>query len=162
MVVCADEEVARTVRLLRNQGMEQRYHNELAGLNNRMTDLAAAIGRVQLRALDGRNARRQQIAAALPPRVCGPSGCPDQRREHPRLPPVHRPGRRPRPPPEGAAGAGVESGVFYPVPTHRLPAYDLDLALPETERAAGEVLSLPVHPGLTDDESTSSCARSTP
>ncbi len=51
MVVCRDEDTARRVRLLRNQGMEQRYRNEIAGLNNRMTDLAAAIGRVQLRRL---------------------------------------------------------------------------------------------------------------
>ncbi|MDP9183498.1 MAG: DegT/DnrJ/EryC1/StrS family aminotransferase, partial [Actinomycetota bacterium] len=46
MVSCADEELARRVRLFRNQGMEKQYENEVVGLNNRMTDIHAAIGRV--------------------------------------------------------------------------------------------------------------------
>ena len=48
MVTTADAELARTVRLLRNQGMEQRYANEIVGANMRMTDVAAAVGRAQL------------------------------------------------------------------------------------------------------------------
>jgi len=64
MVVCRDDATARTVRLLRNQGMEQRYRNVIAGLNNRMTDLAAAMGRVQLRRLAGWNEERRAIAAS--------------------------------------------------------------------------------------------------
>ena len=48
MVSCADEGVVRQVKLLRNQGMERQYANEVIGLNNRMTDIHAAIGRVQL------------------------------------------------------------------------------------------------------------------
>jgi dTDP-4-amino-4,6-dideoxygalactose transaminase len=47
MVVTGDPDLARRVRLLRNQGQERRYENEIVGLNNRMTDLHAAIGRVQ-------------------------------------------------------------------------------------------------------------------
>ena len=47
------------------------------------------------------------------------------------------------------AGRGVETGVYYPTPIHRLPAYDLDLDLPVTAAAAREVVSLPVHPALT-------------
>jgi dTDP-4-amino-4,6-dideoxygalactose transaminase len=45
---------------------------------------------------------------------------------------------------------GVGSGVYYPVPIHRLPSFGLTLDLPETERAAREVLSLPVHPSLSE------------
>ncbi|HEY6737758.1 MAG TPA: DegT/DnrJ/EryC1/StrS family aminotransferase, partial [Actinopolymorphaceae bacterium] len=48
--------------------------------------------------------------------------------------------------------AGVGSGVYYPIPNHRLPSYAVDVELPETTRAAREVLSLPVHPALTDDD----------
>jgi dTDP-4-amino-4,6-dideoxygalactose transaminase len=44
---------------------------------------------------------------------------------------------------------GVGSGVYYPIPNHRLPSFRLDLDLPETERAAREVISLPVHPSLS-------------
>ena len=65
MVVCADDATARTVRLLRNQGMERRYANEVVGFNMRMTDLHAAIGRVQLRRLPDWTAQRRRNAAFL-------------------------------------------------------------------------------------------------
>ena len=65
LVVCADEAVARRVRLLRNQGMERRYANEIVGYNARMTDLHAAIGRVQLRRLPGWTAARRANAEYL-------------------------------------------------------------------------------------------------
>jgi dTDP-4-amino-4,6-dideoxygalactose transaminase len=47
---------------------------------------------------------------------------------------------------------GIDAAVYYPVPTHRLPAYALKTSLPETDRAAAEVLSLPIRPGLTEEE----------
>jgi dTDP-4-amino-4,6-dideoxygalactose transaminase len=50
------------------------------------------------------------------------------------------------------AERGVGSGIYYPVPVHALPAFALDLDLPETARAAAEVISLPVHPALTEDD----------
>jgi len=152
MVVCRDDATARTVRLLRNQGMEQRYRNEIAGLNNRMTDLAAAMGRVQLRRLAGWNEERRAIAASYDEQLTGV------------VTPVVAPKAEPvwhqytvRSTDRDALAArldarGIDSAVYYPVPTHRLPAYDLDLELPETERAAREVLSLPIRPGLTGDE----------
>jgi len=71
MVVCRDEDTARRVRLLRNQGMQRRHRNEIAGLNNRMTEVAAAIGRVQLRRLASWNERRREIAAAYDEGLAG-------------------------------------------------------------------------------------------
>ncbi|HYJ74920.1 MAG TPA: DegT/DnrJ/EryC1/StrS family aminotransferase, partial [Kineosporiaceae bacterium] len=65
MVSCATPEVARMVRLLRNQGMERRYENEVVGFNCRMTDVHAAIGRVQLGKLAGWTKQRQENAAFL-------------------------------------------------------------------------------------------------
>jgi dTDP-4-amino-4,6-dideoxygalactose transaminase len=47
---------------------------------------------------------------------------------------------------------GIATGVYYPIPNHRLPSFGLTLDLPETERAAREVLSLPVHPSLTQED----------
>ncbi|MET0998863.1 MAG: DegT/DnrJ/EryC1/StrS family aminotransferase [Marmoricola sp.] len=152
MVSCRDEDTARRVRLLRNQGMEQRYRNEIAGLNNRMTDLAAAMGRVQLGRLAGWNEDRRAVAAAYDEQLVGV------------VTPFVAPKAQPvwhqytvRATDRDALAArlderGIDSAVYYPVPTHRLPAYDLDLDLPETERATREVLSLPIHPGLTDQE----------
>jgi perosamine synthetase len=154
MVACADEQVARMVRLLRNQGMERRYENEVVGFNARMTDLHAAIGRVQLTKLDGWTEQRRSNAAFL-----------DEHLEGVVIPPVadgaehvyHQytvrvPDDRDRFAKALAEEHGVGSGVYYPVPNHRLPSFGRDLDLPETERAAAEVLSLPVHPALSQED----------
>jgi perosamine synthetase len=149
MVVCRDEDVARRVRLLRNQGMETRYRNEVVGLNNRMTEVAAAIGRVQLRRLLGWNNDRRQIAAIYTEQLRGVVT--------PYVDPVANPvwhqytvrADRRDELVQALDGAGVDAAVYYPVPTHQLPAYALDLHLPETERACREVMSLPIRPGLT-------------
>lgn len=152
MVVCADDAVARRVRLLRNQGMERRYENEIVGYNMRMTDLHAAIGRAQLSRLPERTAQRRQHAAVL---TAGLAGVPSLG-----LPAV-APGAEPawhqytvRTPDRDRlakelADRGVGTGVYYPTPIHRLPAFRLELDLPVTDRAAAEVLSLPVHDALT-------------
>ena len=65
MVSTDDAELARMLRLLRNQGMEQRYANEVVGTNTRLTDVAAAIGRSQLQRLHGWTEQRRANAAAL-------------------------------------------------------------------------------------------------
>jgi perosamine synthetase len=152
MVVCRDEDIARRVRLLRNQGMEQRYRNEIAGLNNRMTDLAAAMGRVQLRRLPGWNEERRAVAATYGEQLTGVVTPPVA----PKAEPVWHQYTVRSTDRDALAqrldAHGIDSAVYYPVPTHRLPAYALDVELPETERAAREVLSLPIRPGLTDEE----------
>ncbi|HET9173182.1 MAG TPA: DegT/DnrJ/EryC1/StrS family aminotransferase [Actinospica sp.] len=158
MVVTPDAEFARKIRLLRNQGMERQYENELVGYNLRLTDVAAAVGRVQLGKLRGWNERRRANAAkldaalggsgiVLPPVVAEgathvyhqytvrvPAGRRDALREH-------------------LTARQVGSGLYYPTPTHLLPPFAgsaRDAELPETLSAAAEVLSLPVHPALTD------------
>ena len=154
MIACAEEPVARMVRLLRNQGMERRYENEVVGFNARMTDVHAAIGRVQLGKLDGWTERRRANAAFL-----------DEHLEGVVVPPVapvaehvyHQYTVRVADDRDRFAKAlaeehGIGSGVYYPVPNHRLPSFGRDLDLPETERAATEVLSLPVHPALGQDD----------
>ncbi len=158
MVVTDDPEIARKLRLLRNQGMEKRYENEVVGFNMRMTDLHAAIGRVQLGRLAGWTARRRENAAYLdrgiagsgvvaPPVAAGATHVYHQYTV--RVADDAVPGGR-----DAFAARlaerGVGSGVYYPVPIHRLPSFGRTLDLPETERAAREVLSLPVHPSLTD------------
>ena len=152
MVTVADPGVQRRLRLLRNQGMEVRYENEVVGFNARMSDIHAAIGRVQLTRVDGWNRTRRRNAAHLTAGLRGvtvPSVAPGA--EHV----FHQYTIRVPDDRDGFARAllhefGVGSGVFYPVPTHRLPAYATDDDLPETARAAREVLSLPVHPGLVE------------
>lgn len=157
MVVCADETIARNIRLLRNQGMETQYQNEVIGFNARMTDIHAAIGRVQLTKVDGWTATRQANAAFLDANLSGvvtPPVAPGAVHVY------HQYTIRVAEDRDGFAAAlreqyDVGSGVYYPIPNHRLPSlapYAPGLDLPETERAAREVLSLPVHPSLTEGD----------
>jgi dTDP-4-amino-4,6-dideoxygalactose transaminase len=155
MVVCSDDDTARRVRLLRNQGMERRYANEIVGHNARMTDVHAAIGRVQLRRLPSWTAERRRNAQFLTGALA-----PVADSANLSLPAVAalaepvwhqytvRYPQRDRLV-ELLSHYNVPSGVYYPTPIHRLPAYDLDLDLPNTVAAADEVLSLPVHPALS-------------
>lgn len=153
MVTTADSQLARQVRLLRNQGMERRYENEIVGFNARMTDIHAAIGRVQLSKLATWTAIRQRNAAFLDANVFGVVV--------PRVRPgathvYHQYTIRVESDRDAFAAAlaerGVGSGVYYPIPTHRLPSFDLDIELPETDRAAREVISLPIHPGISEQD----------
>ena len=162
MVSTADAELARRVRLLRNQGMERQYANEVVGLNNRMTDVAAAVGRVQLTRLAGWTAARRANAAALDAGLAGAPGVvtPHVPRGYTHV--YHQYTIRL----EGASAAErdevarvlreqwrIGTGVYYPIPNHRLPSlapYAPGVDLPGTERAARECLSLPVHPSLSE------------
>lgn len=155
LVVCADDSTARRVRLLRNQGMERGNMTEIIGYNARMTDLHAAIGRVQLRRLPEWTAARRRNAEFL---TCGLKQLvPQDLLSLPRVTPSAQPVwhqytvRAPQRDQLAAtlAGLGVQTGIYYPTPIHRLPAFDLDLDLPQTAAAAQEVLSLPVHPALS-------------
>ncbi|GAA2456055.1 DegT/DnrJ/EryC1/StrS family aminotransferase [Agromyces soli] len=154
MVSTGEAEVERMLRLLRNQGMERQYENEIVGFNARMTNLHAAIGRVQLTKVEGWTETRRRNAAFL-----------DRHLEGVATPPVaagaehvyHQYTIRVPEDRDGFATAlreeyAIGSGVYYPIPNHRLPSFGLELDLPETERAAREALSLPVHPSLGDDE----------
>ena len=157
MVSAATPEIARRIKLLRNQGMERQYENEIIGFNARMTDIHAAIGRVQLTKVDAWTKTRQENAAFLDANLRGVV-----------VPPVaegavhvyHQYTIRVTDDRDGFVKAlkeeyNVGSGVYYPIPNHRLPSlapYAPGLELPETERAAREVVSLPVHPSLTRDD----------
>jgi perosamine synthetase len=153
-----DARMADWVGLYRNQGMRERYHHEILGYNFRMTDIAAAIGLVQLDKLEYNTKRRQLVAhrydealAGLPVTlpIC-PAG-----RSHV----YHQytvgvgPARD-----EIVAemkDAGVMCGIYYPIPCHKA-AYVLELGieahLPVTDAAAADSMSLPMYPGLTEAE----------
>lgn len=162
MISTGDAEVARTLRLLRNQGMEQRYANEIVGANMRMTDVAAAIGRVQLSKLGGWTEQRIANAAYLTEHISAPNVQTPTVAEGARhifhQYTVRISGDR-----DAAMAklteAGVGNAVYYPTPIHRLKPYwepdqkaGRNWHLPETERAAAEVVSLPVHPSLSAED----------
>jgi perosamine synthetase len=158
MVSCASEEIARNVRLLRNQGMERQYANEVVGFNARMTDIHAAIGRVQLAKVGAWTETRRANAAFL-----------DAHLEGVVVPPVAEEathvyhqytirvtdGERDRVVTALREEHQVGCGVYYPIPNHRLESLRHlapDLELPVTTQAAAEVVSLPVHPSLTEGD----------
>jgi perosamine synthetase len=153
MVTAGDSATARRLRLLRNQGMERQYENEIVGFNARMTDLHAAIGRVQLTKVDAWTEQRRANARYLDAHLRGVTTPPvvEGARHVYHQYTIRVPEDR-----DGFVRAlrdehGVGSGVYYPIPNHRLPSlqnYGKGEYLAETERAAAEVVSLPVHPSL--------------
>jgi dTDP-4-amino-4,6-dideoxygalactose transaminase len=157
MVVTESAEIARTLRLLRNQGQEIRYRNEIIGFNTRMTDIHAAIGRVQLAKLPAWTKQRQENAAFLDANIKGvvtpfvaPGSTHSYHQYTIRVPGGNADVRDKFM--EELTKRGVGSGVYYPTPIHRLPSFNLKIDLPETEKLVTECISLPVHPSLTKDE----------
>ena len=156
MLTTDDGELAERMRLLREHGMKVRYHHDMVGYNFRMTDIAAAIGLAQLPKLPQYNDRRRAIAArydaelrgvitpSVPPgvthvfhqytiRVAERDAFADRLKER-----------------------GVGSAIYYPIPVHRQKPFLAlgygDETYPVTERLTEQVLSIPVHPSLSDDE----------
>ncbi|AVT36168.1 DegT/DnrJ/EryC1/StrS aminotransferase family protein [Plantactinospora sp. BB1] len=156
MITTADAELARTLRLLRNQGMEQRYANEIVGANMRLTDVAAAIGRVQLKQLPEWTEQRRSNAKFLDARITAAVTPPvaDAARHVYHQYTIRVTGDRDAAQ-QKLLDRGVGNAVYYPTPIHRLKPYlgkdgqPGPWTLPETERAAREVVSLPIHPSLS-------------
>ena len=156
MITTADGELAGRMRLLREHGMKVRYHHDVLGYNFRMTDLAAAIGLAQLPKLAGFNDRRRAIAARYDAELQGvitPRVRPGETHVYHQYT-ILVAGRDAFA--ERLAERGVGSAIYYPIPVHRQkPFIELgygDERFPVTERLTDQVLSIPVHPSLTDDE----------
>ena len=165
VITTDSDELADRLRVLRNQGMRARYEYEIAGHNYRMTDLQAAIGIPQLERLSETNAMRQRNAAKLTAGLAGIEGL---------LTPVVRNGRdhvfhqytvritddarlSRSEVIDGLASHGIGSGSYYPRVIQDYECYRNDTRViadstPRAEQAASEVLSLPVHPHLSDSD----------
>ena len=154
MVVTDNAEVARMLRLLRNQGQEIRYQNEVVGFNTRMTDIHAAIGRVQLTKIEGWTTQRQANAKFLDENLKGvvtPYVIPGAEHVYHQYT-IRVVGHDRDKFAEEMTKRGVGSGVYYPIPVHQLPSFGLKFDLPNTTAACKEVLSIPAHPALTQAE----------
>jgi len=159
MVTTGDPGVADRVARLRHQAYtDQPYVHDATGFNFRMTELAAAIGLVQLGKLDSITDRRRQVAAYYDETI------PADRLPRPRVLPgaghvYHQYTLRTHMGDRDALRAalreaGVATGVYYPVPVHWQPTYAAmgTARCPNAEVAAADMLSIPVHHALTDAE----------
>jgi dTDP-4-amino-4,6-dideoxygalactose transaminase len=155
MVVTANPEFARTVRMLRDWGGEKKYQHLLKGYNMRLEGLQGAVLRVKLRYLEAWTEARRAAAARYNALLAGsgvrtPVAAPNVRHVYHiyAVRSVNRELLR-----TGLQERGIATGIHYPSPVHLLPAYtDLGYkagAFPHSEQAAREVLSLPMYPELT-------------
>lgn len=163
MITTNRRDTAEKARLIRSHGQKQRYYHSVIGYNYRMTDMAAAIGICQLRKLARFNKRRLENAGFLTDKLGDIEGfiLPGvspyaghvfhqytvRVTDHFDMP---RDNLK-----EALRSKGVVAEVYYPLPIHKQPLYrDLgyDDYLPISEKAASEVISLPVHPSLTEED----------
>ena len=152
LLITSDDAVAEQARMLRAHGSRKKYHNELVGYNSRLDTLQAAILLVKLPHIERYNQARRAIAQRYNQGLAGLEGL-----VTPAISPGHvfhqytvrvlgnkRDAVQAR-----LAELGIGTMVYYPVPLHKLPIYQpLGLHLPESERAAAEVLSLPIWPQM--------------
>jgi dTDP-4-amino-4,6-dideoxygalactose transaminase len=155
-IVTDDPGLAATISMLRDWGAEEKYHHVLRGFNYRLDELQAAILRIKLAELEGWTEARRAHARAYR-RAFGQAGVrivgerPGDRHVYHIL--ALRTKRRSTLI-DTLSAAGVGTGIHYPTPVHLQKAYE-DLAggmgsFPVAERAADEVLSLPIYPELTE------------
>jgi perosamine synthetase len=156
MITTDDDALAQRCRMIRSHGMQRRYYHDMLGYNFRMSDLHAAIGLAQIDRLAEFTAKRRANAEYLNTYI--------ESVVTPKVKPgyVHvwhqytirvDKGRDRDAAVKQLNDAGVGTGIFYPVPAHK-QAYLVemglgDVSLPVAERLAQEVISLPVHPQLS-------------
>jgi dTDP-4-amino-4,6-dideoxygalactose transaminase len=153
LVASSRPELVERVRSLRQYGWRERYVSDEPGLNSRLDELQAALLRVKLRRLDAWNQQRQALSARYDELLAGSAV----------TPPLVAPGNEHvyhlyvvRSPRRDALQAhltrcGIGAAIHYPVPVHQQPAYrrlSPPGSLSETERAAAEILSLPMYPQM--------------
>ena len=155
MVVTSNPEYARTIRMLRDWGAEKKYHHVLKGYNFRMEGIQGAVLRVKLRHLEAWTEARRTAASHYDRLFAGSGIATPKAMSYARhvyhiyaVRTAHRQAWQ-----DGLLAQGIQSGIHYPTPVHLLPAFaDLGYRagqFPHSERAANEVLSLPMFPEIT-------------
>jgi len=158
MITTDDSQIDEKCRVLRNHGMRRRYYHDELGFNFRMTDIHAAIGLAQMTKLDSFNQKRKSNAAFYDANLKGvitpyvPKKYSHVYHQYTlRIPDGKRDALR-----KYLADHEIGSEVYYPVPIHKqdfyVKEYGYQVSLPETEKAALEVLSIPVHPYLSQSD----------
>jgi dTDP-4-amino-4,6-dideoxygalactose transaminase len=156
MITTNDDVIDEKCRVIRQHGMRRRYFHDELGFNFRLTDVASAIGLAQLHKLEKLNEKRRENAKYLSTHLKGvvvpviPEGCEHVFHQYT----VRVPNGKRDELVTYLKEHGVSSETYYPVPVHKQKFYVEELgynvSLPVAEKACQEVVSLPVHPGLSD------------
>ena len=155
LIATDDDAVAETARMLRVHGARKKYHNEVVGYNSRLDAMQAAILRVKLPHLDASTAGRRRVASRYTNALSDLDGliAPAVAQGHVfhqytvRVLDNRRDALA-----EALAADGIQTMIYYPIPQDRLPIYaGQHPDNPVSDRLAGEVLSLPIWPQMTDD-----------
>jgi dTDP-4-amino-4,6-dideoxygalactose transaminase len=161
IVVTNDEALANEVLIQRQYGWRSRYISDVAGMNSRLDPVQAAVLRIRLRYLDQDNARRQHAAAfyqssfaELPLNLPQLQGAVSHVYHQYVIQTSDRDGLK-----NFLQTWGVGTAIHYPAPVHLQPAYQNRVplshnGLPVTEQLRHNILSLPMHPHLTNAELT--------
>ncbi|VVB87091.1 UDP-4-amino-4-deoxy-L-arabinose--oxoglutarate aminotransferase [uncultured archaeon] len=154
MAVTSNEELAEKLRMLRNYGMKKQYHSLIKGFNSRLDELQAGILDVKLKKLDEWNEKRRsnaKIYEELLENVVKPVE--KSYAKHVYHLYVIRCKKRDEVQ-KNLAASGVNTLIHYPVPIHRQEAFAgfKNISLPFTEKYSGEILSLPMHPDLDEEQ----------
>ncbi|NMB80001.1 MAG: DegT/DnrJ/EryC1/StrS family aminotransferase, partial [Methanomicrobiales archaeon] len=168
IITTDDEAYAARMRMFINHGQSEKYRHSMIGYNYRLTDIGGAIGREQLKKLPAFNRRRIENAAYLdshirregiitPARLPGATHVYHQYviRVTPDFPMTRAEFMK------YLADKGIGSAIHYPIPIHRQPVYEQQgpaVSCPVSEKLGNEVLSLPVHPNVTQPMLDEICA----
>ena len=160
MITTDDEELAKKAQMFRAHGASERYHHDEIGYNFRMTDIAAAIGLAQLKVIDEFNDKRISNANYLNEQLKDVEGIvtpksPDNYKHvyHQYTILVEKGNRDEWV--EFLTNKGIGTGIHYPIPLYNQPIYKklgIEGDCPLAEKAADNVISLPVHPSLTKED----------
>ena len=153
MVTTNNEEIAKKIISIRDNGRKTKNEFDKLGFTMRLNTVNASIGRVQLRHLDGKNARRQEIVSIykknliedciLPENEHGKSVYHQIVIRHKKRDEIRK----------VLMDNDIGSAIYYQTPIHLQPLYqEYGYKLPNSEKFAKEVLSLPSYPSLSDDE----------
>lgn len=156
LAVTEDADVADRLRMLRVHGSRRKYDNEAVGYNSRLDTIQAAALLIKLRHLDDANRARQSVAERYDRHFRSMAGVVPPKLGEGRTHVYHQytvriDGGRRDAVRTALAGQGIASMVYYPTPLHQLPVYQGSGPFERAERAAAEVLSLPISPVLSDE-----------
>jgi len=152
IITTNDEKTANLCKVLRAHGMTAQYQHTEFGYNYRMTDISAAIGRVQLTKLDEFNSRRREIADKYNASFSKYVKVPENRRGHVFHQYTILCNQRDELK-EYLSQKGVGSGIYYPTLLYNYnPMSEFEADCPNAKRLTELSLSLPVHPGLSDSD----------